>query len=745
MSVECALVLAAFLTVGIDEEAGRLVIGALGIESVSDVAFIRDLKPKFLMYAVERGSMALTAVRALRVCKKLAVLPNVGARSSAGLEELLHSFGAVAASVEDPSNKLLGDVALKELYVPTYPVLVVRRLRRLNEFARQVDVGFTVVLRFNFQGLPTKMNELIVDRLMLRLNDVPLRVKDTEHSVRWVDNDRSVLMLVVRLTLEDLPFTAHSYDTSDWEHYADYPFDRPILNVHLELLPFVLTTSNVLEACDDTIAALDQWQIRFNLHRFVFYSHAKDDSFCQSLPRQTAQYMNKNAQLKINEEANKILNFDILQNLTSIAFPLKDQKTYYTPAVHFTLPIIRHPGAAMRWGVLPLLALNLGTLSTLFMNDVGENYNDRLMNLITLMVALFAFLGFARSSMPDVPVSTWIDRALLRSTIMAMSVMLESLVAFLTARGASSGLLLSSNYDNRAGAFHYFMTFRPTFRDVARCFGIGLPLVAIQVQTILSLWFSYRRFTQVLHLDTKVYEAVAQNTRGRSNLSDLFSRRQYMHPKVCDDNKQQRHKSSNNDSRRPQKKKQKKYNYFRRKILAAFCSKNSEAHHETSLDDDDDDDLDDDKDDDDRDDEDAAAWPSSPSDKGGSPPRTPSRAFRRFGGRETAIQRQARELRNVLEVTRAAQERASLDSAGSDDGPTLVDKAVENFMLEESRRNFRKVRTCSSESDDNSENEQDTVSDLPLTKTNRANRRKRQFQYSLDDRPMAMDTVPDDA
>lgn len=189
--------------------------------------------------------------------------------------------------------------------------------------------------------------------------------------------------------------------------------------------------------------------------------------------------------------------------------------------------------------VFPLLALNLGTLLTLFMNDSGANYNDRLTNLITLMVALFAFLGYARSSMPDVPKSSWIDRSVIWSTAMAMGVMIDSLVAFLSARdnySRSDGSRLRSN-EARGGAFHFFwepLTGWRSGRTLVRCFGFAMPIVYIQCATAYSLYTSYTRFTRVVGINSDVVRMLNES-ESKLGGNEKFSRKQYVHPKLSRD------------------------------------------------------------------------------------------------------------------------------------------------------------------------------------------------------------------
>ena len=57
-----------------------------------------------------------------------------------------------------------------------------------------------------------------------------------------------------------------------------------------------------------------------------------------------------------------------------------------------------------------------------------DRYEERINCLITVLLALFAFLSFARTSLPDVPISTWLDMQIFKSVMMCMVGMLESLL-----------------------------------------------------------------------------------------------------------------------------------------------------------------------------------------------------------------------------------------------------------------------------------------------------------------------------
>lgn len=96
-----------------------------------------------------------------------------------------------------------------------------------------------------------------------------------------------------------------------------------------------------------------------------------------------------NVQLKIRDHANELQNSKTRRNSSEADVPLDAKaKQHYTPCVRIMIPLFRHPNAALRVVVYVVLALNLGTLFTLISQDDGQHFNDRMTNIIILMVAL---------------------------------------------------------------------------------------------------------------------------------------------------------------------------------------------------------------------------------------------------------------------------------------------------------------------------------------------------------------------
>ena len=107
----------------------------------------------------------------------------------------------------------------------------------------------------------------------------------------------------------------------------------------------------------------------------------------------------------------------------------------YFPVVIYRIPIYRQPYHAVRTMVVPLLICDFGTILVFRMRMLPpphSNYNDRISTLVTVLLALFAFLTFARAGLPDVPVSTWMDQIIFQSIVMTCLGMLETVLAYET-------------------------------------------------------------------------------------------------------------------------------------------------------------------------------------------------------------------------------------------------------------------------------------------------------------------------
>ena len=59
-------------------------------------------------------------------------------------------------------------------------------------------------------------------------------------------------------------------------------------------------------------------------------------------------------------------------------------------------------------------------------------FNDRMAALVTILLALFAFLSYARTTLPDLPVSTWMDTMIFQSIFMTFTGLVDNVFAYET-------------------------------------------------------------------------------------------------------------------------------------------------------------------------------------------------------------------------------------------------------------------------------------------------------------------------
>lgn len=301
---ERAFVLALLVHAGTSNSLGQQLIQGLGVTSRDDLTLLRHLEPEFLLRAVFPAGQ-ISPLEAMRLCLTLRELPGPSCKDKVSVQaNLMTKYGAVDANTVDPTNKLLVSMKGREIYIPTYPCIIVRRLLNVDELSTTATFVLCLVFRFDFHGLPTALNELIIERFAFRLNDVRRRVSECEHETRWMNDTSSVLLLTIRTTFERATYTNGSEEVSqDYDHYADFPFDRLQLYLSLDLISQLLTPYDIRQLEGKLAIDLSGWRIRFNLHRFVYYSTSDNFEHLSPLLR---YHLDKNVQLKIVGPANKV-------------------------------------------------------------------------------------------------------------------------------------------------------------------------------------------------------------------------------------------------------------------------------------------------------------------------------------------------------------------------------------------------------------------------------------------------------
>ena len=90
--------------------------------------------------------------------------------------------------------------------------------------------------------------------------------------------------------------------------------------------------------------------------------------------------------------------------------------------------------------IIPLLITNFATISTFRMRvfpPPHEGFNERTATLVTILLALFAFLSAAHSALPDLPVNTFMDQVIFYSIIVTFFGLLDNMWAYETVAWAA--------------------------------------------------------------------------------------------------------------------------------------------------------------------------------------------------------------------------------------------------------------------------------------------------------------------
>jgi len=103
----------------------------------------------------------------------------------------------------------------------------------------------------------------------------------------------------------------------------------------------------------------------------------------------------------------------------------------YFPVTTFSIMIYREPESMILMTSLPLLVLNLFTIATFGLTDATADYGGKLGILVTLVLALFAFLPTIRNSIPSVPYLTLLEKQIFIAVGVQAISLLEAVVSLL--------------------------------------------------------------------------------------------------------------------------------------------------------------------------------------------------------------------------------------------------------------------------------------------------------------------------
>ena len=324
--------------------------------------------------------------------------------SAPNIEHELLAWGALIE--EHEPNVPLAYPAHREMLLPAYVAMVVKSLRNINAQSQTIDMSFTLVVRINFGGFPTELREECTRALAFRFNEAPLVYEADHVDARWRG---SLFIMTARIQMSGVVFVGEAFDYAVW---SEFPFDEPALTFRLEF------TSHTIES-----DLLKGWKVRYNIHEYL----GPPDERSTLTPIACVKPM-----MSFKSNADALPAFDVQMDRLSVSLTaekkVKEGVTFvYNAVVTFHIPLFRHPGSSLSTMVFPLLVTDVGILMIMFM--APDKYEDRVGSLITVLLALFAFLNFARSTLPDVPVSTWLDVQIFISVTMSLCAMLETVLA----------------------------------------------------------------------------------------------------------------------------------------------------------------------------------------------------------------------------------------------------------------------------------------------------------------------------
>ena len=316
------------------------------------------------------------------------------------------------------ANEVFFDKRDASLYIPAYLAVVVKSLRNMKEEEETLDVLLTMVVRIQFKGIDEQLRQECLEKILLRVNDVPkpeatdLDSRDT--NIAWKGD---LAMITSRINLEKHLFTSSDKEKG-YGQWGRFPFDHPEIFIKIEASGHTINVPGFFKG----------FKVRYTLHEVI----AKDDA-----------YDRVRTMVSFKETTDALPAFELMLSGVGVKFPQskrKHSKSWYYPAVVYRVPLLRHPFPVIRNMIIPLLITNFATISTFRMRvfpPPHEGFNERTATLVTILLALFAFLSAAHSALPDLPVNTFMDQVIFYSIIVTFFGLLDNMWAYETVAWAA--------------------------------------------------------------------------------------------------------------------------------------------------------------------------------------------------------------------------------------------------------------------------------------------------------------------
>jgi len=286
-------------------------------------------------------------------------------------------------------------------FIPTLMIYKIKTLAGLNLMEMSCNIVFTLVIQLNCEGLEDEDIDFICENVKLRLDSRDL--EDLNKETLLIKKKGSQVTLIYRSKEEPFFF---------YPDLSQLPFDEPKVD-----LKFEMQTLNPKEP-----KKLIGRSYRFNcVHK--------------------EQLIGANGMIWFVENVDRIPEYDIAKTHSEVSRPVEVKKNnkeflfVHYPTSILSLRLYRHPDYLVFSVILPLLLLNVFTLSSF-----GVEYDDigtKLGILVTILLALFAFTFTIRDKIPPVPYLTGLEKQILLSIIILFFAGMELTLPFFV---SSNGL-----------------------------------------------------------------------------------------------------------------------------------------------------------------------------------------------------------------------------------------------------------------------------------------------------------------
>jgi len=282
-------------------------------------------------------------------------------------------------------------------FVPAVLCWVVKSIGNVSLPEMRVSLQFTMILKFDCSALSSSQQEYLADNIRFRVDE---RDIDSKESIKVVPRGK-ILFCTYRSTEEQFYFCPD---------LSKLPFDKPLLS-----LKFDLSTVENKE---------EKESYRFN---------------CVLVK----EILGNDGILSFRDNCDRIPEYNLALTAIEIerpaegkADPVTSEWNYvHYPTMIIHIPLYREPENLIFTVVMPLVILNLFTL-TVFLLE-GTDFVSKLSILVTIILAVFAFTFVVRSILPQVPYITDLEKQILISLIVLLISGIGSVVEYLTSEDVS--------------------------------------------------------------------------------------------------------------------------------------------------------------------------------------------------------------------------------------------------------------------------------------------------------------------